>query len=329
MQLTATGLLTAAAGCSGDTDDEGATTGTATSTTTGEGSDGTALAVGESKTLKLGDDRELTVTPTSASLRDVLVHGVNANIYSETPEESEQTYLTIAMAVENTGSEVIGKRDGAVFNYGGEERETAYTNTYDSEGFPGYFELEPGESATSWLVYTVTPSEPGGRLVVEYEMEDRTSTAEWPIDIQQLDRERYDFEPLDLGERQTIGSDIQKISFSVVSVEETQSYPDETGEDSPENQADEGEKFVIVTLSAESTGEQFVKIPSVYDIQLVTEDNSNLRAEYDGTREQYESEVLSPGTEKRGVLLFRIPETVSSYEIRTEFTSDISVSWRP
>ncbi|MDS0257802.1 DUF4352 domain-containing protein [Haloarcula sp. S1CR25-12] len=324
LQLSSAGLLGAVAGCGGDTGGEAQPT----DANPGGGSDGEpTVALGESTALSLGSETELTVTPTSASLQDALVYGVMENLYSESPEGSEQTYLTIATEVENTGTEDLKVPDTPVFEYDGEEHENTYTNTYE-DVFPRYARLAAGESTTGWLVYELAPSTAGGRLRLEYEGSEGESTAEWPIDVQQLDREQYDFDTLDLGERQAFGTDTQQISVSVLSTEETQSYLDKDRADGDRAEAPEGEKFVLVTLSTKNIGEKFVAVPSVFDIKLLTDEDNYLRGDYSGDAEEYKSGTITPGEEERGLLLFRVPESASANEIRVQFTSDIAAKWR-
>jgi|GEM_PF-2254646 hypothetical protein len=335
LAVLSSGVAASIAGCSDDgtvgtpndddDDDEEDSNGTEQSSET----DDSGFELGETAVYR-NDQEELSFTPMSARLRDLLVYtgSYSNSLSTEAPEQAGHTFLTIEVEAENTGNEPLSLPGDPVLVLDGTQYETTYTGAYSGTGYDQYREIQTGVSVSGWLVYEIEPSESAARLIANFDEFSDSTTAEWGIDLGSLDRETWEYENLSMGDQAEFGIEDQRFTIGPTAIRETQSYTYtySSGGYEYEDEAATGSKFVLVTIAAENVGSQQVDVPDTYDMSLIA-GNSQYSAGYYSGQGGYEGGEIAAGIVRDGLVVFEVDESASSYELQIELTNDITASW--
>ena len=287
----------------------------------------TTFEFGETAVYTSGDASELAITPTQAQLRDSLIYTTSNSVFSEVPDSSEQAYLTIQVEAENRGSESVRTPSSVVFTHDGSQYDVTYTQKYSNSTFVNYSEIQPGAATTGWVVFMIQPNDSEGRLIAEFTAFEDAPVAEWTVDVGGLDQITRDYSGLSAGETATIGTGTTQYSTTAVSAAETQSYTYGSGQFDYEQTPAEGNKYVFVTVRAENTGQSMVRVPTTYDLSLISGSSQYSSGLYRGDQTVYEGGEISPGITREGIIQFEVPESASSYQLQANLTREISAMW--
>lgn len=333
LALASSGLAASVAGCSDDgtvgtpddDDDEEESNGTEESTDT----DDSAFTLGDTAVYR-NDREELSLTPLNARLLDVILYtsSYSNSLSTEAPEQSGQTFLTIEVKAENTGSEPLMLPGDPVLVLDGTQYETIYTSAYSDTGYDQYREIQTGVSVTGWLVYEIAPSDSTARLIANFEEFTSLTRAGWRIDLGSLDRETLEYEDLSMGETAEFGTEDQRYTIGPTDIREAQSYTYSYSSDryEYEEEAADGDKFVFVTIAAENVGSKRVSVPDTYDISFIAGNSQHSVGYYQG-QDEYEGGEIAPGIVRDGVVVFEVDESVSSYELQIDLSNDVTATW--
>lgn len=298
LKLSTVGITAGLAGCSSN---DGSVS------TPGPDSSGT-FELGEAAIFS-NDESELSVTPLSASFHDTLLYTRGSQIYSDSPDSAAHTYLAIEMELVNNGSGSIELPDDPVLTLDGTQYEQTSTSAYSDSVYDAYRELQPGVSATSWLVYDVEYTEATASLIAEF---GNGGTATWEFSTGSLDREVFAYSDLTIGEGVSLGIDDRQYRLTATSAEERE-YADGN--------------LLLVTFKAENTGAAPVEVPDLYDFILLSGSSQHDAMVWTGESEGYNGGEIAPGVVREGIIPFEVPETTSAYTLQTRLTEDIAASW--
>jgi len=269
--------------------------------------------------------KRLAFTVKQALLRDAIVSSRSGRLYSTAPENSGFTYLTMQIEAENQGEERVSTPGNIVFTLNGTQYESTITSL-QGDRYQPYNEIVPGSTSSGWLTFAVPPDESEGRFIVDFATFGEPVTGEWIVDIGEIQREAYDYTDQDLGDSITFGRNSVKYEFAAVEYEETRSYTYTSNGYQFNQEAGQGNKYVLLTVRGENTGDSVVYLPSTFDMSIIT-GSSQYDAEYYRGDQGYEGGEVSTGIERSGVVQFEVPQEASEYEFQVNLTQDISASW--
>jgi len=321
-----TGITTTAAlglaGCSSDTsvsnpDESG--------TDTGDRSAGT-FSLNETAIFRSGDGEELSYTPVGARVDDVLLYQSGSSIYSTSPDSSDRVYLSVEIEAENTGSESVDLPQSPTVQLSGTQYESTTTRAYGENEYDPYQEVRPGATTGGWIVYPIEYAESTAKLSADFQSFSDVATAEWEFEVSDLVRRTYDRTGLNLREAAEISTGDHGYLVMPTEVEETQSYEYGSSYTFTE-EAGTGNKFVLVTLQSENTGEGTISIPTSRDISLRAGSSQYEAENYRKDNEEYDGGDIAPGIVREGVVQFEVDESVSAYELQVRLTDDITATW--
>jgi len=300
-------------------------TATATPTVTGTSTpQDTVAQLGETLFYTRGDE-ELAFTVSQASLHDVFNQSRSGTLYSFVPENEDHVFLRMLIEVENKGDERVITPGELVFVMGGTQHEITFRGTSEGRYQPNN-ELVPDTSTSGWLHFSIPPSGEVGRLIVDFNRFGEAVTGEWVIDSGDLDRATHDYTEMEVGQQVPFGTDSTNYQVGVTDIEETLSYTYTSNGYDFEATADEGNKFVLVSVRAENTGETDASLPSTVDMSLVSGSTQTDESYYRASP-AYEGGEVAPGVERQGSIEFEVPETASNYTLRMDLTRHITATW--
>lgn len=291
---------------------------------TTETSSESVAELGETLVYTAGD-QELAFTVSEASLHDAIVTTFSNMLTSTVPENRNHTFLRIKVQLENRGDERVRSPGSLLFSLDGTQYEPSITVSTDNR-YESYNEILPGNSTSGWLTFAIPPKQTEGRLIVDFSTFGDAVTGKWIIDVGELNRVSYDFSGKSIGEAVTFGTETTQFQVSASEIEETQSYTYSSGDFEFEAEAGDGNKFLLVTVRAENTGETVVDLPSTFDMNVRTGASQFESGLYRGEN-AYEGGEVSPGIQREGKVQFEVPQSASSYEFQINLTDDITATW--
>jgi hypothetical protein len=280
--------------------------------------------LGETLVYTQGQREELAFAITSARLQDALISASSGSLLSRVPERSDRSYLIADVRLENRGDEPVFPPSSVNFVANGQQYERSYVTGRDS--YSRANEVLPGSNISGQISFVVPPSDLEGRIVVNFSDFGEAVTGEWVVDLGEIERIEYDYTGNSEGEFIEFGTESTRYQAAVVDVTETRQYSYSSNGYEFEEEASQGNKFVLIEVFARNTGDTPVRIPGRFDMSLIA-GSSQVDAGYYSGSGAYSGGEISPGIERSGVVQFEVPESASEYQLRVNLTRDIAASW--
>lgn len=271
------------------------------------------------------DDQQLAFKVAEASLHDAIVTSYSSTLSSTVPENPDYTFLDLLIEVENQGSEEISTPGELTFTLNGTQYERTFTGIIDNS-YEEYNDILPDNHYSGRILFPIPPNNGEGRLVVNFSNWGDAVTGEWIINLGDINRQRHDYTGNQPGDMITFGTDQRQYQIGAIDSEEAQSYTYTSNGYEFKEEASEGNKFVLVTVGAENTGDSAVFLPSVSDLSIRTDSSQHDTATYFGS-DAYEGGDVSAGVQREGIVLFEVPESLSGYSLQVDLTLDLTGTW--
>lgn len=282
--------------------------------------------LGETAIFDIDENRQLAITPSAGERQNLLIYSQSNYVYSEAPEQSDYVYLLIPTTLENRGSENI-RPPQSVLLVDGTQYDHSYTTTYQDSSYSSSNEIRPGAKRSVWMIFGIPKSEANAQLLVDFQTFSNTMTAKWEFELADLTLKQIDFSNLNPGSEARLGTDSTQFSITAQGVEETQSYTYESGNYEFEETAGEGNKFILVSMRAENTGDSSVYVPTAYDLSLIANQSQFESSTYLKSN-KYEGGEIGNGIVREGKVQFEVPTTINSYRVVADLTNHLNASWQ-
>lgn len=287
--------------------------------------------MGEQAVFSAGEE-ELEFRPRNIEISNLLMGDWNGRVRINEADDGNG-FLVVEADIRNTGEEqtrfprhVYMIIDGSQY----ESERTVTRRVFDDDSYTEYYYLQPGVSETVYIVFEIPVSGNDATLQAEWETTDwvtpDTVTAEWTVQLDNIQRNEHDFTDFEPGDEAVIGTEDIRYEIAVTDVELTDSYTYEDSSGEQKKEAKSGKHWVLITVRAENSGNSTVRVPSPFNIDLVSDGQQFDRKFYRGD-DDYGGGDLPPEVTDEGRLLFEVPDDVSSAEVRIEFTDETDGVW--
>lgn len=280
--------------------------------------------LGETLVYTEGQGKELAFTITSARLQDAIISASSGTLLSTAPDRPDRSYLIANVRLENVGEEPIFPPTSVSFTANSQQYKQSYVTTQRS--YPPTDELLPGSNISGQISFVVPPSESEGRIVVDFSNFGEAVTGEWVFELGGIERIQYDYTGNSEGESIEFGTKSTRYQMAVTDVTETQRYSYTSGGYESEQEASQGNKFILVDIFAQNIGETSVRVPDTFDMSLITGSSQVDTGIYLG-QQVYSGGEISPDIERNGLVQFEVPESASENQLQVNLTQDITASW--
>lgn len=269
------------------------------------------------------EEQELLFRPYNPQLTNVLLEPTSGSIYSTVPERD--LFLSFNVDLENTGDEMAEAPGTAELVVGKTSYDLQFTYTGE-DSYEPYEELRSGVSATRKMTFSLPDTTQEGSLFVDFGTLE-TVTAEWTLDLGSATRNIVDYSGNSIGESITVSAGDLSYELAVTDLELADSYTYDASYGQQRETAGSGSQWAIVTVRAENTGDQSVRVPGQFDTRAIAGNQQSEPEIYLGD-DEYSGGSLSTGVVDEGRLIFEIPETASDPRIEMNITTDLTATWQ-
>lgn len=287
------------------------------------GEDDTTFELGETA-IFTQENQEIEFRAHNARLTNALVSSISNSLVSDLPESD--LFLLIDATIENVGSETASVPRTVNLVVDGTQYEQSFVGSASLDNpYSNFTELRSGAEQTGTLVFSVPDTDAAARLFVEWGSLE-TVTGEWEFNLEDIDREIFDYSGNGIGEPIEFGTEEIRYQLSVQNIELSRSYTYEGFGGTQEEQASSGQQWAIANISAQNTGERTVSVPGTFSMRLIADGQQYQSSVYLGDN-GYTGENLSSGSTTEGVVVFEIPDTVSQVRLEVELTQGLIAEW--